>query len=160
LDRNDIDYAESSLVVRQAKFGASRVLPLHESTMGALRTYAGQRDQCLAGASSGAFFVSSRGTRLAYANIWVTFSHLVDVADLKRRAGCSPPRIHGLRHYFAVAVLTRWFREGADVAALMPALSAYLGHAAPSGTYWYLSATPELLALAAARLEDDGRCRP
>jgi integrase/recombinase XerD len=160
LDHSDIDYAERSLVVRQAKFGASRVLPLHESTLEALRTYAGQRDQCLAGASVGAFFVSSRGTRLAYANIWVTFSHLVDVAGLERRAGCSPPRIHGLRHYFAVAVLTRWFREGADVAALMPALSAYLGHAAPSGTYWYLSATPELLALAAARLEDDGRCRP
>jgi len=160
LDRSDVDYAERSLVVRQAKFGASRVLPLHLSTTDALRTYASRRDECLARASSGAFFVSSRGTRLAYANVRDTFCRLVSAAGLQRHAGCSPPRIHGLRHYFAVATLTRWCREGADVAALMPALSAYLGHAAPSGTYWYLSATPELLAIAAARLEDDGGCRP
>lgn len=160
LDRNDVDHAAGSLVVRQAKFGASRELPLHETTTDALRTYAERRDECFTRAKSEAFFVSTTGARLAYGNVWCTFSHLVTVAGLTPRAGCSPPRIHGLRHYFAVATLTRWCREGADVAALMPGLSAYLGHAAPSGTYWYLSATPELLALAAARLDEDGGCRP
>jgi integrase len=160
LDRDDVSHAGGCLAVRQAKFGASRELPLHETTMDALATYAALRDECWPTAKTQAFLVSTAGTRLGYANVRDTFCRLAAEAGLKRRAGCSPPRIHGLRHFFAVATVTRWYREGADAAASMPALSAYLGHAAPSGTYWYLSATPELLALAAARLDEHGRGRP
>jgi integrase/recombinase XerD len=159
LGRDDIGQPEGCLTVRRAKFGASRELPLHQTTMDALATYAGVRDEHWPTATSQAFFVSAAGTRLCYTNVRSTFAGLVDVAGIKPRAGCSPPRIHGLRHFFAVAAVTRWYRDGADVAASMPALSAYLGHAAPSGTYWYLTATPELLALAAARLDQDGQRR-
>jgi integrase len=60
--------------------------------------------------------------------------------------------MHDLRHAFAVNALLGWYREGADVAAMMPALSTYLGHSDPANTYWYLSAVPELLAHASARL--------
>ena len=67
------------------------------------------------------------------------------------------PRIHDLRHSFAVNTLVRWHRAGEDVGALLPRLSTYLGHLTPGYTYWYLSAAPELLALAAARLERRSR---
>jgi integrase/recombinase XerD len=69
--------------------------------------------------------------------------------------GTPQPRatIHGLRHTFAVKTLLGWYRDGQDVQARMPALSTWLGHADPAATYWYLTATPELLALAAQRLQ-------
>lgn len=155
LDRDDLDWAEGCLLVREAKFGASRELPLHDSTLGAMRAYADVRDTCRP--KTPAFFVSTAGTRLLYANVRHTFRHLVRTAGLAPR-GPRQPRIHDTRHSFAVATVTGFYRdEGVDVAARMPALSAYLGHAAPALTYWYLTATPELLALAAARLERVGR---
>ncbi len=68
--------------------------------------------------------------------------------------------MHDLRHTFAVTTVTRWHRDGADVAAQLPVLSAYLGHSSPEATYWYLQATPELLALAARRLPPPGQHHP
>ena len=64
-----------------------------------------------------------------------------------------PPRIHDFRHCFAVATLLDWYQADVDVQARLPLLSAFLGHVDPASTYWYLEATPELLALAAARQE-------
>lgn len=81
------------------------------------------------------------------------FRQLVNHVGLEPRPGGRPPRVHDLRHSFAVTTLIQWYRDGADVAARMPLLSAYLGHSKPASTYWYLQAAPELLALAAARLE-------
>ena len=69
------------------------------------------------------------------------------------RTGTVHPRIHGLRHSFAVHTLIDWHRQGADISALLPVLSTYLGHVEPKNTYWYLSAVPELMQLVAARLE-------
>jgi integrase len=63
------------------------------------------------------------------------------------------PRLHDLRHTYSVNALLGWYRAGDDVAAKLPLLSTYLGHVDPAATYWYLSAVPELLALAAGRLE-------
>jgi integrase len=96
------------------------------------------------------FFVSSVGTRLCYGVVYATFRELVDTAGIGSGARV---RIHDLRHSFTVATLLRWYRDGGDVQARLPLLSAYLGHVHPSSTYWYyLQAAPELLAEAAARL--------
>src|SRR6266511_5558674 len=104
------------------------------------------------------FFFSSRRRHTRFSRDWssdVCSSDLglVQDAGLRPRAGRSEPRIHDLRHTFAVRPLIDWYRAGIDVQMRMPRLSSYLGHAAPSGTYWYLQAVPELLALAAGRLE-------
>jgi integrase/recombinase XerD len=92
------------------------------------------------------------GTRLSYNNVHFTFHELTKAAGLQPQSAACRPRIHDLRHTFAVAALARWYADGGDVAARLPLLSTWLGHADPSGTYWYLTGTPELLALAAARL--------
>ena len=78
-------------------------------------------------------------------------------AGLERPWGSPQPRVHGFRHSFAVDTLLGWYRDSGDVAARMPLLSTYLGHVDIAATYWYLSAVPELLALAAQRLEQAGR---
>lgn len=152
LDRTDIDPREQRLTIWQTKFNKSREIALHPSTSTALATYAQTRDRVLRRPRSASFFLSTTGTRLLSANVWETF------ARLRRRAGLPqcprPPRIHDLRHSFAMNTLLRWSREGADIPSRMPLLSTYLGHVKPSMTYWYLTATPELLEAAAARRGD------
>lgn len=150
LDRGDIDWSQGVLLIRESKFGKSRLVPLAPSSMTALQTYAGLRDQLQPRAEDPSFFVSLTGKRLLYAVVSQTFRHLVDDSGVGAGAH-RPPRLHDLRHSFAVATLLGWYRTGEDVAAKIPSLSTYLGHREPSSTYWYLSAAPELLALAAAR---------
>jgi integrase len=151
LDRSDFDERQALLVIRHSKFDKSREVPLHSTTVDALRAYACERQRIHRRPQSPSFFLSSPGTRLRTQNVWATF------AKLRRRAGLpshpNPPRIHDLRHSFAVATLLRWYRDGADVEAKLPLLSTYLGHVSPSTTYWYLTAHPELMQLAARRLE-------
>ena len=153
LDRTDVDLQAGVLVINQAKFGKHRRLPLHPSTVMALREYTAARDQLCRRPQAPSFFVSTRGTRLIYHCVHVAFSQLLAHAGIAVSAGTDHPRIHGLRHSFAVATLRDWYRDGADVAARLPLLSAYLGHAHPVSTYWYLWAAPDLLELAAERLE-------
>jgi integrase len=98
-------------------------------------------------------FVSTAGTRLLHSNIGLTFAGLAERAGLTRRSASCRPRVHDLRHSFAVATVLGWYRDGADIAALMPRLSTYLGHTDPKHTFWYLSAAPELMALAGRRLD-------
>jgi integrase len=150
LDRDDLDGQQQLLVVRHSKFDKSREVVLHPSTMAALRRYARVRDDRWPHPRSPAFFVSRRGTRLIYNNAHRTFRRLA------RTAGLPPGRPHDLRHSFAVATLLRWYRNGVDVDAWMPRLSTYLGHAAPESTYWYLTAAPELMAIARRKLERAG----
>jgi integrase/recombinase XerD len=150
LDRGDIDWAQGVLLIRESKFGKSRLVPLAASSMAALQDHAQLRDELQPRSAQPSFFVSLAGTRLLYAVVSQTFRQLVD--DCGVGAGAHrPPRLHDLRHTFAVATLLGWYRAGEDVAAKIPSLSTYLGHREPSSTYWYLSAAPELLALAAAR---------
>jgi integrase/recombinase XerD len=156
LARDDLDWSHRRLIVREGKFGASRELPLHPSTIDALEMYAQLRDQCWPQPKS-PFFISMAGTRLIHENVHWTFRRLVRHVGLQPRSASCRPRIHDLRHTFAVNTLIDWYRSGVDVAAWMPRLSTYLGHAAPAWTYWYLSATPELLSLAAARLDQSER---
>ena len=150
LDRGDVDWDHGVLLIRESKFGKSRLVALHASSMAALQDYAGLRDQLQPQPDGPSFFVSLTRKRLLYAVVSQTFRQLVDTAGVGADAP-RPPRLHDLRHSFAVATLLGWYRAGEDVAAKIPSLSTYLGHREPSSTYWYLSAAPELLALAAAR---------
>jgi len=154
LDRDDVDCTAGLLRVRSSKFGRSREVLCHDSTIEALRAYSGQRDQlCPHPIRSASFFVNSRGGRLIHSRVYPTFHALVDQVGLQQESTSRRPRIHDLRHAFAVRTLLRWYRDGGDVQARLPLLSTYLGHINPASTYWYLSAVPELMALAAQRLE-------
>jgi integrase/recombinase XerD len=152
LDCCNADLDAGVITVRQGKFGKSRQLPLHPSAVTALDAYARIRDEAFPRPGTPAFFVSLAGTRLIYKNVHRTYHRLALAAGLRPRSARCRPRIHDLRHSFAVATLIGWYRDGGDVAARLPLLSTYLGHADPDDTYWYLEAAPELLTLAAARL--------
>lgn len=158
LDRGDVDLAAGVLTVRDAKFGRSRLVPLHPSATEQLLAYAGRRDHLDPAPRSPRFFVSSVGTALAPQGVQKTFNQLT--AALGLRTPTARPRIHDLRHSFAVRTLVDWHRAGVDAAGRMAVLSTYLGHINPAGTYWYLSAVPELMALAARRLDDRSGARP
>lgn len=150
LDLSDIDWAQGVLLIRESKFGKSRLVPLHGSVMEVLAAHAELRDELQPGPKEPSFFVSLTRNRLSYAVVSQTFRRLVVDAGVGIGSP-SPPRLHDLRHTFAVRTLLGWYRDGQDIQAKLPALSTYLGHREPASTYWYLSASPELLALAAAR---------
>ena len=152
LERGDVDLQAGRLTIRESKFRKSRLVPLHPSTRDALVAYARRRDELFPHRPADSFFCSLVGTRLHHTSVDATFRRLVHAAGLES-PGKRRPRPHDLRHSFAVEVLLGWFRAGVDVAPRLPALSTYLGHLKPSSTYWYLEAAPELLALAAGRLE-------
>jgi len=153
LGRDDFDPTHALLTVRDSKFGKSRELLLHSSTVGALLEYGERRDRLCPDAKERSFFITTRGTRPTHPTIYAPFRALLGQAGVKHPAPARCVRIHDLRHSFAVKTLLGWYRDGGDVAARMPLLSTYLGHVDPAATYWYLSAAPELLALAAKRLE-------
>ncbi len=153
LDRSDVDFDHALLTIRASKFGKSREIPLHPSTVDALDGYARRRDQLCPGPSASSFFVSMVGTPLIYNCVHSVFLGLVRAAGLQRRSATCRPRPHDLRHTFAVRTLLDWYAAGVDVEARLPQLSTYLGHFDPSSTYWYLSATPQLFAIVATRLE-------
>jgi len=153
LDRSDFDATNGLLVVRKGKFGKSRELPLHPSTLDALRCYLHRSDRPCSTMSMPAMLVSSASTRLLYCNVQWTFSRLVQRAGLKPRSASCRPRLHDFRHSFAISTVLDSYRDGTDPATRLPLLSTYLGHVDPAKTYWYLSAAPELLALAGRRLE-------
>jgi integrase len=153
LDRDDVDWTNGLLTVRNTKFGKSREVLLHPSTIEALRTYCPIRDRLSPRPSAPSFFVSMRGTRLSHPTVQPAFRELLRAAGIDTGSGSQRQGPHSLRHSFAVKTLVDWYRDGADVEARMPLLSTYLGHIDPAGTYWYLSAVPELLGLAAGRLE-------
>jgi integrase/recombinase XerD len=148
LDRADIDWGQGVLLVRESKFNKSRYLPIHDSTIEALRRYAEVRDRLCPKPHDLSFFVSLRRRRLDDCAVQATFRRLCRHAGVGVDAPF-PPRLHDLRHTLAVRTLLGWYRDGGDVQARMPVLSTYLGHLNPVYTYYYLSAAPELLARAA-----------
>jgi len=153
LDLTDLDWADGLLTVRSSKFGKSREVPLHPSAVTALRSYSDHRRRMGSRVRTTAFFVSTFGERLNYSSVHRTFHRLVRQLGLQSQSPRHSPRLHDLRHTFAVRTLLDWYRHGADVGQRLHLLSTYLGHVDPSATYWYLSAAPELMALAAERLE-------
>ncbi|MGH9054727.1 MAG: tyrosine-type recombinase/integrase [Acidimicrobiales bacterium] len=156
LNQSDVDLDARTIRILATKRGASRELTLHESTVAALAAYARQREERFPAADTPSFFVSSSGHRLGQGTLETTFRLLVRAAGLEPPTGsrARSPRPQDVRHSFAVSTLVAWYRSGEDVGSHMPALSAYLGHTDPKDTYWYLSAVPELLALASERAEE------
>ncbi len=153
LDRGDVDLTGALLVIRHGKFDKARELALHPSTVTALGEYQRLRNHDAPRAGASAFFVSLAGTRLLYCNVHHAFRHLVGVAGLGPRSAACRPRIHDLRHTFAVDAMRQAYAAGEDGQRQLTLLSTWLGHVNPGSTYWYLSASPELMALAGQRLE-------
>jgi integrase len=162
LNQSDVDLTARTLMIVATKGNKFRELSLHESTAVALATYARLREETFPAASSPSFFVSITGHRLSESAFHATFRLLVRAAGLEPPPGSRArrPRPHDIRHSFAVTSLVAWYRAGEDVQARLPALSAFMGHVEPKDTYWYLSAVPELLALASDRAERQKECRP
>lgn len=152
LDRHGFDPAHGALVVC-GKFGKTRELPLHNSTVQALRRYLGRRDRPASPAGERALFVSMSGRRLDIHDVEKTFSVLRRLAAIEPRSATCRPTLHGLRHTFAVRTLLDAYRSGEDVSLRLMALSTYMGHVDPANTYWYLHAAPELMSVVAERLE-------
>lgn len=153
LDRDDVDTVQGLLTIRNSKYGKSRQLPLHQSTLAALVAYARRRDESGPIPKGPSFFTSTIGTRLLRDNVSSLFPRLVRDAGLASPELRRSPRLHDLRHTFAVRCMIGWYRDGLEVERRLPLLSTYLGHIAPSSTYWYLSGVPELLGLIADRLD-------
>jgi integrase/recombinase XerD len=153
LDGADVDLKQGLLTVRLTKFSKSRLIPLHPSTVKKLKLYLYRRDQLYPRPLTARFFLSNQGTPLTDCMIRWTFVKLSRQIGLREAGGSSGPRLHDLRHRFAVTTLLHWYRTGVDVEQRLPVLSTYLGHAHVTDTYWYLSAIPELLALTKDRLE-------
>lgn len=157
LDCNDVDFDKGVLNIRQAKFRKSRLVPVHHSTRDALKAYERKRNRLFPALVTSAFFVSEQGTRLTGCTTRYTFAKVSRQLGLRppvvggRRHGRGP-RLHDMRHRFAVRTLIDWYRAGLNVERQMPKLSAYLGHVHVADTYWYLEAVPELLQLATERL--------
>jgi integrase/recombinase XerD len=152
LNRNDVGLDTGVLTIVDSKYGKSRQVLLHDSTVAALRDYSVLRDATTGSDHETALFVSTRG-RLLVNTIDYTFAGIVDAAGISTAPGDRHPRVHDLRHSFAIRTLLDWYRAGADVQAQLPLLSTWMGHISPASTYWYLQAAPELLALAAQRLD-------
>jgi len=156
----DTDLQTGTLVIRDSKFGKSRLVFLHPATAAALRAYERARDRAFPEPEAATFFVNSCGRPLNGHNLPHTFAPLTAAAGIRVPPGQRAPRLHDLRHVFTVATLLDWYRDGKDVQARLPLLSTWLGHVDPKSTYWYLQAVPELLALAASRLEQERQAAP
>jgi site-specific recombinase XerD len=154
INREDLDIKQAVLTILGTKFGKSRFVPIHKSTQQALQRYAHFRDRIYKKPKTQSFFVNERGMRLGYWGVLRTFVRLSREIGLRGPSDSYGPRMHDFRHRFAVRTLVCWYRKGVDVEQHIHVLSTYLGHVKVSDTYWYLSAVPELLHLAAARLEN------
>jgi site-specific recombinase XerD len=159
LDDTDVDIKRSLIIVRCGKFGKSRLVPVHPTASAALQRYVRRRNRLCPCRQGTSFFVSSAGRRVIHQNLHHVFLRLLAQAGIRGPAG-RRARLHDLRHAFAVKTVGDWYRAGVDVEARVPWLSTYLGHVGPSSTYWYLSATPELLDLAGTRLERFWKTQP
>ena len=150
LDRSDVDLDRGILLIRKTKFRKDRLVPVHSTTREALCRYAYARDSAYPASNSPAFFLSLRGCRLSSSGFSVGFHQACVKAGLHKGLprGVRP---HDLRHRFAVTRLVKWYREGANVQARLPLLATYLGHVRYAETAYYVTGTPELLGLAAAR---------
>jgi integrase/recombinase XerD len=153
LDRSDFDADSGTLTVRNAKFGKSRELPLHPSATVTLTRYLSRHDRPTAVGQTEALLVSTVGTRLLMSDVQTCFRTLRARAGILPRSAACRPRLHDLRHSFAVRTLLDAYRTDGDPGPRIAALSTYLGHVNPGKTYWYLHAAPELLQLASGRLQ-------
>ena len=153
LDVGEVDLDRDLLTIRLAKGNKTRLVPLHASTVAALRRYALIRDSVYRKRTSPGFFVWDGGNRLGYDSVNRWFLLVACQTGLRKPGDRRGPRVHDLRHHFAIQTMLQWYRTDTDVEARLPELSTYLGHVHVRDTYWYLSAVPELLQLATQRLQ-------
>ena len=161
LELRDVDLREGVLTIRGAKFGKSRLVPVHVSTRSVLADYIARRERIWSRRPASSYlFVSSRGNRLNGYDIRKTFCTLSRQIGLRGPSESHGPRLHDMRHTVASKILLMWYRTGEDAERRLPLLSAYLGHVRCSDTFWYLSALPELMHEAMSRLERRWEDRP
>jgi integrase/recombinase XerD len=164
LDREDVDLDDGILRIRRTKFGKSRLVAVHDSTRQVLADYARDRDRIVRRPAAAAFFLSESGDRVTGWAARYNFAKVSREVGLRAPAGGRRhgrgPRLHDMRHRFAVCTLLQWYRSGIDVEREIPKLATYLGHVHVNETYWYLEAVPELLELAARRLESSKEVQP
>lgn len=158
LEDADVDLTNRLMLVRNTKFGKTRWVPLHDSTARALGHYQREHNIRLPTRRARNYFTGETGNALSYSAAREAFHHLLREIDLDTQQA-RRPRMHDLRHTFIVATVAGWYRRGIDVDARMRALSTYVGHAHVADTYWYMSATPELLRWTARRVERATRRR-
>ena len=156
LTLSDLDLANGVVQILESKFGKSRLIFLHPTTSTVLGHYLQVRHDWLGttARTCPALFVNSRRGPLNPDRLGATFNRITTAAGLTTQPGHRPPRLHDLRHTFAVTTMLDWYRDGHDVQTRLPLLSTWLGHVDPASTYWYLHAVPDLLDLAARRLDD------
>jgi integrase len=160
LDWEDVDLSAGVITIRRSKFHKSRCLPLHPSTRQVLERYRAERDRLRPRPQTPSFFVSEQGTRVSQWALYAAFVKVSRQIGLRGPADRHGPRLHDLRHTFALRTILGWYRDGQDVERFLPRLATYLGHTHVTDTYWYLTATPELLRAAALRLDtaqEEGR---
>lgn len=150
LDRTDVDLDTGVVFIRRSKFNKDRLVPVHATTLNILREYARARELKFHQNDCPAFFLQTRGGRFAKPTLTGSFVEVTQRAGLResKRKG---PGFHSLRHSFAVRRLTYWYEAGVDIQSLLPALATYMGHVHYTDTAYYLTATPELMTLAAQR---------
>ncbi len=157
LERRDVDLVHGVLTIRMSKFRKSRLVPLHPTSVEALTSYAARRDAFRNVPRSEFFFHTDQAPALNRSTLEGTFRRMRHRLGWTSHGRARRPRIHDLRHTFAVRRLLRWYQEGVDLDRKILALATYLGHAQVSYTYWYLSAVPELMAVTAQRFEHFAR---
>jgi len=141
------------LIIRETKFAKSRLVPLHATAAEHLRRYGVHKQRLGYDALSDAWLISEQGGPLLYSSLWIWFARFLRRLNIRSAEGKRRPSLHSFRHGFAVERLKAWQEAGANVQALVPHLAVYLGHVSPRETYWYLSASPELLNAAARSFE-------
>jgi len=152
LNRDDLDIKNNWIIIRNSKCNKSRLLPLHQTTMRQLKKYSEIRDQFPVH-DVNAFFLSDQGARITKWSARYAFIQISKQIGLRDPFDSNGPRIHDIRHSFAVRTLLNWYRKGINIDKKIILLSTYLGHKKPTDTYWYVTGTPELLAQATSRLE-------
>jgi len=155
LDRADVDATTHVIQIRQTKFSKSRLVPVLPDTMDALTQYARVRDVTYPTPRDPAFFLNQRARRLDKSTIEHGFVWAARVCALRAADGPGP-HFHSLRHTYAVRCLEGWYRDGREIMSLLPVLATYMGHARYTDTAYYITAVPELLALAAERRDAAG----
>jgi len=156
LKDNDVNTETGIITIRGSKFGKSRYLPISTSTNSNLIAYSEKRSTYIKQPSSGNFFLSEKGTPLTVNCVEVFYVQLSKKIGLRQKDDSFGPRVHDFRHTYAIRSIINCYKANADPNQLMPLLSTYLGHKKPSDTYWYLTNIPELMVLAAERLEQSG----
>jgi integrase len=152
LETTSLDTAGATIAVT-GKYGNTRRLPVHSSTMAALTGYLRTSRGLVGSPHDQALFVTVNATRPRAGNVQRAFRTLTRACRLPAGTGNNEPRLHDLRHTFAVTSLIEAHRAGIDVDSRIAALATYLGHISPTSTYWYLTASPELLDLVNDRVE-------